>query len=65
MIRDCKELRDFELRYLRESKTDFQQNIAIYEAMHKLARKLLAGQDIDPLDGIDVDIRVARVVNSV
>jgi hypothetical protein len=66
MIRDCKELRDFEERMIRENKNDFWQNLALYEEMYKYARKMLAGRyEINPLDGIDDDIRLAKVINSV
>jgi hypothetical protein len=67
MIRDCKELRDFEKRMIREDKTSLKKKIALYEDLYKLSRKILAqeGFKTDPFEGIEVVIKVAKVVNSV
>jgi hypothetical protein len=66
MIRDCNEPREFEKRYWREAKTDYKQNIRIYGAMYKYAGTMFAGRyNINLLEGIELKINIARVINSV
>jgi hypothetical protein len=64
MIRP-KEFREFETALLRKEKTDFKKNFRIVEALYKEAVALGVMPLKDPLEGLDVDLRVAEVVNSV
>ncbi len=65
LIENRKLLEEFERSLIAGKKANFKQNMAIYEAMYKYARKMMKGRKIDPLEGIDVDIRIAKVINSV
>ncbi len=61
----AKEFREFELTLLKKEKTDIKRNIKIVEALYKEAVALGVFPLRDPLDGLDVDLRIAKVVNSV
>ena len=61
----AKEFREFELTLLRKEKTDIKRNIKILEALYEEAVALGVFPLRDPLDGLDVDLRIAKVVNSV
>ncbi len=60
-----KEFREFELTLLRKEKIDIKRNFKIVEALYKEAVALGVIPLRDPLDGLDVDLRIAKVVNSV
>ena len=60
-----KELRDFETALLRKEEVDFRRNLRIVEALHREAVALGVIPLKDPLEGLDVDLRIAKVINSV
>jgi hypothetical protein len=60
-----KEFQKFELALLREEKIDIQKNFRIVEALHKEALALRVLPPKDPLDGLEVDLRIARIINCV
>ena len=53
----------FEKDQMRRARPDYNQNLRILEAMHREALALGALPLKDPLDGIEVDIRLAKVIN--
>jgi len=55
----------FEKERIRRAKPDYEQNIRIVEALLLEAISLGAFPPKDPLEGIEVDIRLAKVLNSV
>ena len=61
----AEEFREFELTLLKKEKIDFKRNIKIMEALYEEAVALGVIPLRDPLDGLDVDLRIAKVVNSV
>ena len=63
----CKqrELLKFEMDFLRQEKVDIVRNLHIVEALYKEAVTLGIIPLKNPLDGIDVDLKIAKVVNSV
>ncbi len=61
----AKEFREFERTLLRKEKINIKRNIKIVEALYKEAVALGVFPLSDPLDGLDVDLRIAKVVNSV
>ena len=65
MIRDHKKLLKFEQRIKKSEKINIKQNFALLEAMYKeaLALKILPLKD--PLEGLEVKIKIAKAVNSV
>jgi len=65
MIKNNKLLEQFERDLKKREKADYHQNLKIYEGMYKEAVYLNAIPLKDPLDGLEVDIKIARVINSV
>ena len=59
------ELQKFELDFLKKEKVDMVRNFRIAEALYREAVTLGIIPLKDPLDGIEVDLKIARVVNSV
>ena len=65
MVRDCRELREFEDDLLRRTPVDIAQNFRIIDALWEEAIQLGVVPTDNPLEGIETDIRIARVINSV
>jgi transcriptional regulator with XRE-family HTH domain len=59
------DLQKFEMDFLREGKIDIVRNFRIVEALYKEAVTLGIIPLKNPLDGIEVDLKIAKVVNSV
>jgi hypothetical protein len=59
------EFREFETDLLRKEKADIKRNFRIVEALYKEAVALGVMPPKDPLEGLDVDLRIAEVVNCV
>ncbi len=53
------------MAFLKKDKTDVKRNFQIVEALYKEAVALGVIPFKNPLDGLDVDLRIARVINSV
>ena len=64
-VRKQSELQKFELDFLREEKVDIVRSLHIVEALYKEAVTLGIIPAKNHLDGIEVDLRIAKVVNSV
>lgn len=65
MIKDAKALAKFEESELRKEKPDYESALRIFEAMWKEASLLGVIPLKDPLEGIEVDIKIARILNHV
>lgn len=65
MMRKPQVVRSFEDAYSSARSTDYLENVAIFEAMWVEAVALGILPGIDPLAGIEVDLRLARMINSV
>jgi hypothetical protein len=65
MILNRAELKKFEKELIRAEKVDLHQNLAILDALYDEACALGVFPLEDPLDGFDVDLKIARVINSV
>ena len=65
MIRNTKKLRQFEKEYFIKNKININQNFLAVEAMLAEAVALNIFPLKDPLEGIEIDIKIAKVVNSV
>lgn len=63
MVRDSTFLREWEDRYVASQPADFHANLRLVEAMYEHARALGVFPLADPLEGLETDIRVARVLN--
>lgn len=59
------EVQKFEMNFLRKAKTDPVRNFQIVEALYKEAVTLGIIPLKNPLDGIEVDLKIAKVVNRV
>jgi transcriptional regulator with XRE-family HTH domain len=64
-FRKREELQKFEFDFLRKEKADISRNFRILEALYKEAVILGIIPLKNPLDGIEVDLKIARVVNRV
>jgi hypothetical protein len=65
MIKDKKYLQEFEKKIIRSKKADIANNIRIVEALYKEAVSLGVFPLKNPLEGIEVKIKIAKVINSV
>ena len=64
MIRD-EEFQEFEIELLRNGNLDLKKKFKILEALYKKAFALGVFPLRDSLEGLDIDIRIAKVVNNV
>lgn len=64
-VRRRSELLKFEFDFLREEKVDIVRNLHMVEALYKEAVTLGIIPLKNPLDGIEVDLKIAKVVNRV
>ncbi len=65
MVRDWRAFEEFEAELESREPVNIEQNFRILDALYEEARLLGIFPLKDPLDAIDVDIEVARVVNLV
>lgn len=63
MIKNAELLRKMEDDLLRSQKPDYFRNLRVFEALFEEARALGILPLQNPLEGIDVDIRLAAVLN--
>lgn len=63
VIKDPERWRKWEDEQLRSEPLDYGKNLAIFEALLQYAREMGVFPPADPLEGIEVDMRVARIVN--
>ncbi len=64
MIRD-REFQKFEIEFLKKEKAEMVRNFKMVEALYDEAVTLGVIPLKNPLDGIEVDLRIAKVINSV
>ena len=65
MIKNYKEFKKFEDQFISNEKIDIEKNFLIVGEMYKEAVALNIFPLKDPLDDIEIDIRTAKVINSV
>ncbi|MBE0569554.1 MAG: hypothetical protein IH576_02840 [Deltaproteobacteria bacterium] len=65
MIRDAEALRRFEDDLARGEKSDFALNLRLVDSLHREAARLGVFPRKDPMDGIEVALRVAKALNLV
>ena len=65
MIKNRDEIQKFENELARKEKVDILKNFRLVEAMYKEAIILNAFPMRDALAGIEVDIKIEKVINSV
>lgn len=64
MIQNPALLKALERSFTREQPVNYRQNLLVFEALYFEARALRVLPLKDPLDGIDVDLHLARVLNA-
>ena len=65
MIRNRAKLEEFYRKLDAEEKLSYRQALAIYEMLHKEAVSLGAISSDNILEGLEVDLRIARAINRV
>lgn len=65
MIINCREFQSFEKKMIEQKNLNIRQKFKIINALYEEAIALGALPLKNPLEGIDIDIKIARVVNSV
>ena len=65
MVKNAGKLSELETALIRKEKPRLLKNLKIVEAMHKEALSLKVFPLKDPLAGIEVDLRIARIINGV
>ena len=65
MIKNSSRLKEFEDNYTRRNKPDLLRNLRLLDSLYKEARALSVFPLQDPLSGLEIDIKIAKVVNSV
>lgn len=63
MITNKDKLNEFERELIRKENLSHKEALAIYEALHKEAVALGVINSDNILDGIEVDLRIARAIN--
>lgn len=65
MVRNPELLEQFEREYAANEVLTLEQKFAILNGMYELAKTLGVFPLKDPFDGVEDDIRLARILNSV
>jgi hypothetical protein len=65
MIKNRRMLDEFYRKLDAEENLSYKEALAIYEMLHKEAVSLGAINSENILDGLDVDLRIARAINQV
>lgn len=65
MVNKSPRLRKFEDDYKRGDKPDVWRNLILQDELYKEAIALSVFPLKDPLSGLDIDIRIAKTINSV
>jgi hypothetical protein len=64
MIRDRRTWEAFEAEWQRRNPPDLEVHFRIFDRMLELARALHAWPPADPLEGLEVDLQLARAINA-
>ena len=59
------EFRKFEIEFMKKERVDIKKNFHLLEALYQEAVTFGVLPPKNPLDGIEVDLKIAKVVNSV
>jgi hypothetical protein len=65
MIKDVQFFRKWEQDLISSTPIDYEQNLRIFEAMIEEARLLRVWPPSNPMEGIEIDIKIAKAVNAV
>ena len=65
MIQNASMLRELERRWIACQPADFRANLHLIDEMYRYARKLGRFPAPDPLEGVEVNVRLASILRSV
>jgi hypothetical protein len=65
MVKNGSRLRKFEDEQVRRNKPDIQRNLEMLDQLYQEAKALSVFPLKEPLSGLDIDIKIAKVINSV
>lgn len=63
MIKDSKRLQKFEEEFIKKNSLSYEESLKLLDGMWEMGMTLGVLPPKDPLEGIEVDIRVARILN--
>jgi hypothetical protein len=63
MVKNCAKLREFYRKLMEKEDIPYQKALAIYESLHNEAVKLGIINSKNILEGIEVDIKIAKAIN--
>jgi len=64
MIRDKRAWEEWERKWQRRSPAGVEENMRVFWTLLKMARDVGSWPSSDPLEGIEVDIELARKINT-
>jgi hypothetical protein len=65
MIKNRSRLKDFEDNSIRQNEPEILKNLQLLDSLYKEARALSIFPLRGPLEGLEIDIKIAKVINSV
>jgi len=65
MVKNTSRLREFENNYMRRDKPDLLRNLQLLDQLYKEAKALSVFPLQELLSGLEIDIKIAKVINSV
>ncbi len=65
MVKNTSRLKEFEDNYIRSNKPDLLRNLQLLDQLYKEAKALSVFPLQEPLSGLEIDIKIAKVINSV
>ena len=65
MVKNTSRLKEFEDKTMRQNKPDVWRNLQLVDSLYKEARDLSVFPPQDLLEGLEIDIKIAKVINSV
>jgi len=65
MVKNTSRLKEFKDNTIRQNKPDVRHNLRLVDSLYKEARALSVFPLRDPLSGLEIDIKIAKVINSV
>jgi len=64
-VRDWSKFRAFEAELRAGSEVNIEENLRIFEILLEFAKEMGHLPPEDPLEGLDVDIKYARIINAI
>ena len=65
MIKNSRRLKEFDDDHISRNKPDLLRSLRLLDSLYKEARALSVFPLQDPLSGLEIDIKIAKVINSV